>query len=116
MCGDLKSVEFPKFDFYYNTAGKKELTCSYSFKAQGPADKSLLIRAILITFDAESDDDTAHFHAQCRVVFEFSDTREIPKENDFIEENSGAAYEEFCRKTNEVLVSLGQNVFDFKEI
>ena len=116
MCGKIKSSEFVKFDFLTSTNAPVSLNCSYSFKAQLPVDTEDKILAILVIFQADSPKDTVHFHAQCRVVFDFTGVDKLPNEDDLIAENYMTAYQEFCKKANEALIVLGQNCFDFQEI
>lgn len=116
MCGRIKSVEFLQFDFSLKTTQKTAMNCSYSFKAQFPVGTPDLVRALLVFFDADSEGDIVHFHAQCRVIFEFEKSEDIPNGDDFIANNYRAAYQAFCKKSNEALVILGQNNFEFKEI
>lgn len=116
MRGRIKSSEFIQFDFYASASSKTDLECSYSFKAQYPIDTDDKVLAILVSFQADTPEDSVHFHAQCRVVFDFTDIGELPNENDLISGNYNAAYQEFCKKSNEALLILGQNRFDFQEI
>lgn len=116
MCGTIKSSEFIKFDFWTSTNAQVNMDCSYNFKAQYPIDTEDKILAILVLFQADSPKDVVHFHAQCRVVFDFTDVDKLPNEDDLIAENYIAAYQEFCKKANEALIALGQNCFDFQEI
>lgn len=116
MCGVIKSSEFIKFDFWTSTDAQINLECSYSFKAQYPVDTDDKVLAIMVFFQADSPKDVVHFYAQCRVVFDFTGMDELPNEDDLVEENYIAAYQEFCKKANEALIILGQNPFDFHEI
>lgn len=116
MSGRIKSSEFIKFDFWSSAANQTKLDCSYSFQAQLPVDTDDKVLAILVLFQADSPDDIVHFHAQCRVVFDFSDLDELPNEDTFITGNYEAAYQEFCNRANDALAALGQNPFDFHEI
>lgn len=116
MCYDVKWSEFIMFDFSVKTTVKENLNCSYNFKAQAPDDKSLPIRAIVVSFSGESEENTVHVRAECKVVFDIPDGSEIPAEDVFIQENYKTAYNEFCKKANDVFIALGQNRFDFQEI
>lgn len=116
MCGKIKNAEFIKFDFWTSTDESTNLECSYSFKAQHAVDTDDKILAIIVLFQADAPEDVVHFHAQCRVVFDFTGADELPNEDDFIDGNYIAAYQEFCKKANEALVILGHNPFDFHEI
>lgn len=116
MRGKIKGSEFTKFDFWTSTNVPTNLECSYSFGAQHPVDTDDKVLAILVFFQADSPEESVHFHAQCRVVFDFADVEELPNEDDLISENYIAAYQEFCERANEALIVLGQNRFDFQEI
>ena len=116
MRGRITGAEFIQFDFYASTNTKKDLKCSYSFKAQHPADTDEKIRAILVTFQADAPDDSVRFHAQCRVTFDFTDIGAVPNEYDLVADYYNAAYQTFCEKSNEAFPILGQNHFDFQEI
>lgn len=116
MYGSVKYVEFVKFDFSAATNTPVNLNCSYDFKAQASGGTADTIRAVMVSFHSESEDNSVHFHAQCRVVFDLANIEEIPEEDDFITENCKIAYQEFCRKSNEVFVVLGQNPFEFHDI
>lgn len=116
MRGRIKNSEFIKFDFWSSASSKTELSCSYSFQAQHPVGTDDKVLAILVLFQADSTDNAVHFHAQCRVVFDFSDMDKLPDEDGFIAENYKAAYQEFCSRANDAFAALGQNPFDFHEI
>lgn len=117
MYGKLKSAEFLKFDFAINTSVQTELNCNTKFRAQSPEDPSILDRAILITFHAESEGDAIHLRCICRVVFSFTDIKQIPVNDDgFINEYYEAAYSKFCSLADSALVMFGQNGFEFQSI
>lgn len=116
MRGNIKSSEFIKFDLWVSENTQIELKCSYSFKAQHPANADDKVLAIIVFFDADSKDDIVHLRAQCRVIFDFTDKDKLPNEDEFIEDNYIAAYQEFCKKANEALIVLGRNCFDFQDI
>lgn len=116
MCGKILGSEFIQFDFWTSTNAQINLECSYSFKVQHPVDTDDKVLAIIVFFQADSPEDIVHFHAQCRVVFDFTGVDELPNEDDLITGNYIAAYQEFCKKANEALIVLGQNCFDFHEI
>ena len=118
MRGKIKSSEFMQFDFWTapNAGTPINLNCSYDFKPQYPKGTDDKILAIVVNFRADAPEDVVHFHAQCRVIFEFSEEDDLPNEDDLITENHLAAYQRFCEKTNEAMLVLGQNPFDFHEI
>lgn len=117
MYGRLKSAEFLKFDFAINTSVQTELACNTKFHAQSPEDPSILDRAILIIFKAESESDAIHLRCVCRVVFSFTDMKQIPaSDNEFINEYYEAAYSKFCSLADAALVMFGQSGFDFQPV
>lgn len=118
MRGKVKSSEFIQFDFWTapNAGVPVSLNCSYDFKPQQPRGTGDKILAIVVIFRADAPEDVVHFYAQCRVVFEFAEEDELPDKDDLIAENYLAAYQTFCEKANEALLTLGQNRFNFHEI
>lgn len=116
MYGKVIYSEFLKFDFLADINVQINLKCSYDFKAQAPNNIEDEIRAVLVSFDADSEGDTVHFHARCRVVFDLREVTAMPDEETFIAQNYRIAYQEFAKKANEVMEILGQNPFVFEEI
>lgn len=118
MRGKIKKSEFMQFDFWTspNAEAPINLNCSYDFNPQYPRGTTDKILAIVVSFRADAPEDVVHFYAQCRVIFEFSQEDDLSNEEDLIAENYRAAYQRFCDKANEALLTLGQNRFDFQEI
>lgn len=117
MCNNLKTFSFIKFDILdLNTSGKVSLNCNLQFTSQTPQKKDLLERAILVTFNADTEDKTLHFHIQLRAIYSFKNEDSIPSDSDFMNQYYQNAYSIFCEQTQKVLVAMGKDKLDFPPI
>lgn len=116
MHGNIKDINFIKFDFLDEAIEKVSVKCNIEFIAQVPEDVSKLERAVLITFSAKADDDVMHFVTQARVIFGFAEENVMPdKEEAFLDEYYLDAYRLFKEKVSVTLNTLGVQDFPFPD-
>ena len=117
MYNNLKSFSFVKFDVLdLASSDEVSLNCNLQFTSQTPQKKELLDRAILVSFNADTEDKVLHFHIQLRAVYSFEDENSIPSDKDFMDQYYENAYSIFCEQTQKVLVAMGKEKINFPKI